>query len=70
MELPEGYEAHIVPRGSTFKNFGIIETNSMGIIDESYKETMISGSFRLMHYGIQKLKRGSYLSVQNYEEDA
>lgn len=37
MELPEGYEAHIVPRSSTFKNWGIIETNSMGIIDETYK---------------------------------
>jgi len=36
MELPEGYEAHIVPRSSTFKNFGIIQTNSMGIVDESY----------------------------------
>jgi dUTP pyrophosphatase len=37
IELPEGYEAHVVPRSSTFKNFGIIETNSMGVIDESYK---------------------------------
>jgi dUTP pyrophosphatase len=37
MELPKGYEAHIVPRSSTFKNFGIIQTNHMGIIDESYK---------------------------------
>ena len=37
MELPEDYEAHVVPRGSTFKHFGIIETNSMGVIDESYK---------------------------------
>lgn len=37
MELPEGYEAHILPRGSTFKNFKIIETNSKGIVDESYK---------------------------------
>ena len=35
MELPDGYEAHVVPRSSTFKNFGIIQTNSMGIIDES-----------------------------------
>ena len=33
VELPAGYEAHIVPRSSTFKNFGIIQTNSMGIID-------------------------------------
>ncbi|MFS1518644.1 dUTP diphosphatase [Bacillus sp. SCS-151] len=37
MELPDGYEAHVVPRSSTFKNFGIIQTNSMGVIDESYK---------------------------------
>ena len=36
MQLPEGYEAHIVPRSSTFKNFGIIQTNSMGIVDETY----------------------------------
>lgn len=36
MELPKGYEAHVIPRSSTFKNFGIIETNSMGLIDESY----------------------------------
>ncbi len=36
MELPKGYEAHIVPRSSTFKNFGIIQTNSTGIIDETY----------------------------------
>lgn len=36
MELPEGYEAHVVPRSSTFKNYGIIQTNSMGIIDHSY----------------------------------
>jgi len=34
--LPEGYEAHVVPRSSTFKNFGILQTNSMGVIDESY----------------------------------
>lgn len=37
MELPSNYEAHVVPRSSTYKHFGIIETNSMGIIDESYK---------------------------------
>ncbi|MCD7745487.1 MAG: deoxyuridine 5'-triphosphate nucleotidohydrolase [Lachnospiraceae bacterium] len=36
MQLPTGYEAHIVPRSSTFKNFGIIQTNHMGIIDETY----------------------------------
>ena len=36
MELPECYEAHVVPRSSTFKTWGIIQTNSMGIIDHSY----------------------------------
>ena len=36
MKLPKGYEAHIVPRSSTYKNFGIIQANHMGIIDESY----------------------------------
>nr|DAH07248.1 MAG TPA: dUTPase [Caudoviricetes sp.] len=36
MALPKGYEAHIVPRSSTFKNFGIIQTNHMGVVDESY----------------------------------
>ena len=36
MKLPAGYEAHIVPRSSTYKNFGIIQTNHMGVVDESY----------------------------------
>lgn len=36
MILPEGYEAHIAPRSSTYKNFGIIQTNSIGVVDNSY----------------------------------
>lgn len=36
MELPEGYEAHIVPRSSTYKNFGVIQANHCGVIDGSY----------------------------------
>ena len=36
MELPDGYEAHVVPRSSTYKNFSILQTNSMGLIDNSY----------------------------------
>lgn len=36
MELPKGYEAHVVPRSSTFKNFGVIQTNHQGVIDCSY----------------------------------
>lgn len=36
MQLPAGYEAHVVPRSSTFKNFGVIQANHMGVIDGSY----------------------------------
>lgn len=36
MKLPDGYEAHIVPRSSTFKTWNIIQTNHMGVIDNSY----------------------------------
>ena len=36
MELPKGYEAHVIPRSSTYKNFGLLQTNSCGLIDESY----------------------------------
>lgn len=36
MQLPEGYEAHVVPRSSTFKHFGLLMTNHCGIIDNSY----------------------------------
>jgi len=36
MKMPEGMEAHIAPRSSTFKNFGIIQTNSVGIVDNAY----------------------------------
>lgn len=36
MELPKGYEAHVVPRSSTFKNYGVLQVNSCGIIDCSY----------------------------------
>lgn len=36
MKLPKGFEAHVVPRSSTFKNTGLLQVNSMGIIDNSY----------------------------------
>lgn len=36
MKLPEGYEAHIVPRSSTFRHWGIIQANHMGVVDNSY----------------------------------
>lgn len=37
MELPEGYEALVAPRSSTFRKYGVLLANSIGIIDESYK---------------------------------
>ena len=68
MKLPEGYEAHIVPRSSTFKNFGIIQTNHCGIVDNKYcgpndwwqmpvyavRDTVIEVNDRICQFRIQK----------------
>lgn len=68
MILPEGYEAHVVPRSSTYKNFGVIQTNSMGVIDNSYcgendqwhfpayalRQTTIHKNDRICQFRIQK----------------
>lgn len=68
MELPKGYEAVIVPRSSTYKNFGIIQTNHMAVIDESYcgdndiwrypayalRDTTIHVNDRICQFRIQK----------------
>ncbi len=37
MKLPDGYEAVILPRSSTFKRYGCILVNSQGVIDNSFK---------------------------------
>ena len=36
VELPKGYEMWILPRSSAFKNFGVIQTNAMGVVDDSF----------------------------------
>ena len=68
MQLPEGYEAHIVPRSSTYKSFGIIQTNHQAVIDESYcgdndiwrypayalRETTINKNDRICQFRIVK----------------
>ena len=68
MELPKGYEAHIVPRSSTYKNFGIIQTNHQAVIDESYcgdndqwfypvyalRDTIINVNDRICQFRIMK----------------
>ena len=68
MQLPKGYEAVVVPRSSTYKNFGLIQTNHMGVIDESYcgdkdewmvpvlavRDTVIHINDRICQFRIQK----------------
>ena len=68
MKLPDGYEAILAPRSSTFKNYGIIQTNGIGIIDSTYcgnndewmmpvlatREVMIHKNDRICQFRIQK----------------
>ena len=68
MQLPEGYEAHVVPRSSTFKTYGVIQTNSCGVIDGSYcgdediwkmpvyatRDTVIEKNDRICQFRIMK----------------
>lgn len=37
MSLPTGYEAHLAPRSSTYEKFGIIQSNSIGVIDNTFR---------------------------------
>lgn len=69
MKLPEGYEAHIVPRSSTFKKWGVLQVNSMGVIDNSYcgdndvwgfpalamRDTVIRKGDRICQFRIQRV---------------
>ena len=68
MKLPKGYEANIVPRSSTFKNYGIIQTNSFAVIDNTYcgdedmwrmpvyatRDTVINKNDRICQFRINK----------------
>lgn len=70
MILPDGYEANIVPRSSTFKNYGIIQTNHFGVIDNSYsgdndqwrfpayamRDTVINKNDRICQFRINKIQ--------------
>lgn len=47
VQLPKGREAHLLPRGGTYKNYGMMLVNSEGIIDESYKG---KGDHWIMNY--------------------
>ena len=82
MKLPEKYEAHIVPRSSTFKNFGVIQTNSNGIIDNSYsgsndvwmfpayalRDTVISENDRICQFRIiEKMPKVIFEEVEELD---
>ena len=68
MQLPKGYEAHLVPRSSTFKTWGLLQTNSMGVVDGSYcgdndmwrmpvyatRDTVIHVNDRICQFRIEK----------------
>ena len=68
MKLPDGYYAILTPRSSTFKKYGIIQTNSIGIIDNSYsgdndiwgmpvlamRDTKIKANDRICQFTISK----------------
>ena len=68
MQLPEGYEALVIPRSSTFKKYGVIQANSVGLIDEAYcgnndewhfpayatRDILITKGTRICQFRIQK----------------
>ena len=82
MELPEGYEANIVPRGSTFKNWGILQTNHFGVVDESYcgdndfwfypayatRDTIIAQGDKICQFRInKKMEAISFVEVEHLD---
>lgn len=70
MELPDGYEANIAPRSSTYKNFKVLQTNSFAVIDNSYsgdndqwlypviamEDTTINKNDRICQFRINKIQ--------------
>lgn len=84
MQLPKEYEAHVVPRSSTFKNFGIIQTNSQGVIDETYcgandqwffpayavRDTVINVNDRICQFRIMEHQPRIEFVVDSLEDNA
>jgi dUTP pyrophosphatase len=83
MKLPDNYEAHIAPRSSTFKNFKILMTNSVGIVDNSYsgnddewkfsalaiEDTMIKEGDRICQFRIMEIQpEFLFEEVENLDE--
>lgn len=83
MKLPEGYEAHVVPRSSTYRHWGIIQANHLGVIDNSYcgnndiwkfpalaiRDTQIYKNERICQFRIEKKQpKFDWLTVDDMEE--
>ena len=51
IKLPKNYELHLLPRSSTFKNYGLILTNSVGQIDNTYRGD--SDEWKAMFYALK-----------------
>lgn len=58
MALPKGYEALIVPRSSTFKNFYVIQPNSPGVVDYTYRGNDDEWRFSTVALGSTVIKKG------------
>lgn len=85
MKLPDDYEALVIPRSSTFKNWGVIQTNHIGLIDNSYqgnddiwyfpalatRDVLIEKNSRICQFRIQKKmdKTLSLVTVDNLESE-
>ena len=82
MKLPEGYEAHVLPRSSLFKNHGLLLVNSCGIIDESYsgdgdiwflnayatRDTVVEFDERICQFRLfEKMKEPEILEVDHLD---
>lgn len=85
IKIPTGYEAHLAPRSSTFKNYGLLQVNSVGIIDESYsgnddivkmpvyatRNTVIKKNDRVCQFRIiEKMPELSIVEVNNMEDES
>lgn len=83
MKLPDGYKANMYPRSSTYKNFGIIQANSVGQIDNSYsgdtdewrfpaialRNTVIHKNDRICQFEIQKIQPEiEFIEVEHLDE--
>lgn len=84
MKLPEGYEANIVPRSSTFKKWGVLQVNSYGVIDSSYcgdgdvwgfpalamRDTTINKGDRICQFRLNKvMPQMEFVTVEKLDEN-